>query len=261
MAYSRSDAQASVALWYGQLAALDPGEDLLGVVAERQAEVVDERHGPVGRGPRRIERHLGVGRPALDERAARVVADAAEHRGADAGRADHRMRLAPERPQRLLKRVEGGAGQADHLPPAVDQVDAPEPPQADEHDLAVVVVPPRRRAAGEAGVRRLEDHDPPGGDGGVSAPATARRGCPAGPPPPPARCRSGSRGYSRGCPGPRSAPAPGRRCGRARRSASLSVSSLPPGGGSGRRAPRTLAQFAAGTAAPRPAPCAVNGGT
>ena len=125
----------------GQVAALDPGEDLLGVVAERQAEVVDERDRAV-RADLGVEAHLGVGRPALDQRAARVVADAAEHRGADAGGADHRMRLAPERAQRLLQRVEGGAGQADDLAAAVDQVDALEAAQADEDDLAVVVVAP-----------------------------------------------------------------------------------------------------------------------
>ena len=107
----------------GQLAALDAGEDLLGVVAERQAEVVDEGDRAV-RADLGVEAHLGIGGPALDQRAARVVADAAEHRGADAGGADHRMRLAAERAQRLLQRVEGGAGQADDLAAAVDQVDA-----------------------------------------------------------------------------------------------------------------------------------------
>jgi hypothetical protein len=111
--------------------------------------------------------HLGVGRSALDQRPAGVVADAAEHRRADAGGADYRMRFAPERAERLLERVERGAGQADHLPPPVDQVDAREPAQADEHDLAVVVVAPGRRAADEAGVGGLEDDDASGREGSV----------------------------------------------------------------------------------------------
>ena len=153
-------------LWGGQLAALDAGEDLLGVVAERQAEVVDEGDRAV-RADLGVEAHLGIGRPTVDQRAARVVADAAEHRGTDAGGADHRMRLAAERTQRLLQRVEGGAGQADDLAAAVDQVDAREAAQADEDDLAVVVVAPGGRAAGEAGVGGLEDDDAPGGDRGV----------------------------------------------------------------------------------------------
>ena len=77
------------------------------------------------------------------------------------------MRLAPERAQRLLQRVEGGAGQADDLAPSIDQVDTLQPAQADEDDLAVVVVAPRGRPTSEAGVRRLVDHDAAGGDYGV----------------------------------------------------------------------------------------------
>ena len=72
----------------------------------------------------REQRHLGIGRAAMDERAAGVVADTAKHRGADAGRPDHGVRIAPQWSERVFELVERGAGQADHLVLAAAQTRA-----------------------------------------------------------------------------------------------------------------------------------------
>lgn len=77
-------------------AVFDARQHVLRGFAQLDAKMIHEPQGAC-----RIDggeqRHLRVSRPAMHERAARVVADAAQHRRADARRADHRMRLAPER--------------------------------------------------------------------------------------------------------------------------------------------------------------------
>ena len=131
--------------------------------------MIDERDGAVGT-DLGVEAHLGIGRPALDQSPAGIVADAAQNRGAYAGGADYRMGLAPERAQALLQLIQRGAGQAAHLLAAVDQVDALEAHDADQHDLAVVILAPGGRAAGQPCVGGLEDHRAPGLDGDVQHP-------------------------------------------------------------------------------------------
>ena len=154
---------------FRKLAPFHPGEDLLGVVAKRQAEVVDQRHRAVG-ADLGMQAKLGIGRAAADQRAARIVADPPQYRGADAGGPDHRMGLAPQRAQALLQLVQGRAGQADHLRTALDQMHRLQAQGADQHDLAVVIVAPGRRSACQPGIRRLEDHRAPRRDHRVQHP-------------------------------------------------------------------------------------------
>ena len=70
-----------------------------------------------------VERELRIGRAAMNESAAGVVADPSHHRSADAGGADHRMRLATQRLQRPLQFKQRRARQTDDLPACVDQAD------------------------------------------------------------------------------------------------------------------------------------------
>ncbi len=135
---------------------LDPAQHRLGIVAQVDPEMVDQAQAAVG-ADRAVERKLGEGRAALDQRAARIVADPADHRGAEAGGADHRMRLAPQRQQDALQRVERGARQAHHLRTVPHDMHAGQPAGADDHDPAGIIVAVGGRAAGEPGVRRLED--------------------------------------------------------------------------------------------------------
>ncbi|MNT22908.1 hypothetical protein D3C72_1583100 [compost metagenome] len=86
-------------------------QDLLGRIAQRDAQMVDQLQFALCINLR-IQRQLGVGRATAHQRATGVVADAAQHRGADARRADHRVRLAAEGCQRLLQLVQRRAGQA-----------------------------------------------------------------------------------------------------------------------------------------------------
>ena len=150
----------------GVAAVLQPGQDLFGCAAQRDAQVVHQLQLAVTPHAR-IQRQLGVGRTPAHQGAARVVADAAQHRGANARRANDRMRLAPQRRQRLLQAVERGAGQADHLRAALDHLHAGDAQGVDEHDLAVVVRTVGRGAACQSGVGRLQDDDAPRGHGGL----------------------------------------------------------------------------------------------
>ena len=140
------------------VAVLQAGEDLLGAVAQLDPQVIDQLQRAVIL-HLRVERQFGIGRAAAYQGAAGVVADAAEHRGADAGRADHRMRLAIQRRQRLLQAIQGGAGQTDYLLAIVDQLHAGDAQGADQHDLTVVVFAIGGRASGQAGIGRLHDDD------------------------------------------------------------------------------------------------------
>ncbi|KAF1050639.1 MAG: hypothetical protein GAK34_01791 [Delftia tsuruhatensis] len=150
----------------GVVAVLQPREDFLGRAAQGDAQVVDEFQRAVA-ADARVQRQFGIGRAAPHQGAARVVADAAQHRGADARRADHRMRLAPQRRQRLLQPVQRGAGQADHLGAAANDLHAGDAQGVDEHDLAVVVRAVGRGAARQARVGGLHDDDTPGRHGGL----------------------------------------------------------------------------------------------
>lgn len=69
------------------------------------------------------------------------------------------MRFAIQRRQCLFQAIQGGAGQAHHLLPIVDQLYAGDAQGVDQHDLAVVVVAIGSRAPGQAGVGRLHDDD------------------------------------------------------------------------------------------------------
>ena len=93
------------------------------VLAEVDAEVVDEFEFAlfVDAG---VERHFGVGGAAVDERAAGVVADAADDGGANAAGADDAVRFAADGGQFVFEFVEGGAGQGDGLRAVFDEADA-----------------------------------------------------------------------------------------------------------------------------------------
>ena len=79
----------------GETAAFECFQDRFRVVAEADAEMVDEVE-IVGLIDAREQGELGEGRPAMDEGATGIVAYAAEHRGADAGGANDGMRLPPQ---------------------------------------------------------------------------------------------------------------------------------------------------------------------
>ena len=100
---------------------MQPGQDILRAVAQFDPEVIDQSQAAIGL-DLGVEGQLGVRGAATHQGTARVVANAAEHRGADAGGANHRMRLPAQRRQRLLQPVQGGAGQADGLLALVDQL-------------------------------------------------------------------------------------------------------------------------------------------
>ncbi|EHM54844.1 hypothetical protein HMPREF9080_01073 [Cardiobacterium valvarum F0432] len=120
------------------VAVLQAVEQGFGVAAEVKAEVVDEFKLAVfvqaGVGG-----HFGVGGAAMDERAAAVVADAADDGGADAGGADDAMRFAANGGEGVFKFVEGGTGQGDGLFAVFDEADAFQAARGDEDDRAVVI--------------------------------------------------------------------------------------------------------------------------
>ena len=152
-----------------EVARLDAGEHRLGIVAQGHAQMIDQVHPPV-RVDAGVKRHLGIGRAALDQRTARVVAHPAHDRCADAGRTDHRMRLASQRLQHPLQLIQRRAGQADHLPPALDQMHGRHPQGGDHHHRPVVIVSVGGRPAGQAGVGRLHDDDAACLDAGLEGP-------------------------------------------------------------------------------------------
>ncbi len=69
------------------------------------------------------------------------------------------MGLAFERAKQFFKLKQRGAGEANHLPSAVDEMDFGHAQRADHHDVAVIVTTVGRGAASEAGVCRLHDND------------------------------------------------------------------------------------------------------
>ncbi|CWP82575.1 Uncharacterised protein [Neisseria meningitidis] len=103
--------------------------------------------------------HFGVGRAALYQCAAGVVAHAAQDGRTDAGRADNRMRFASQGFQQQFKLVQGRAGQADDLFVVVDGLDDVHPHGVHNHDVAVVIVAVGGRTAGQSGIRRLRNHN------------------------------------------------------------------------------------------------------
>ena len=149
-----------------ETATLQVGEDLLGIVAECHAQVVDEPQLAVLVDASE-ERELREGRTAPDERAPGVVADAACHRGADATRPDHGMRLAAQRLEPAFELFERDAGLGQHLLAALQQVQLLEPQHVDEHYRAVVAALHRCGAAREACVGGLAEDDGAGGVAGL----------------------------------------------------------------------------------------------
>ena len=149
-----------------QIAKLEAHEHVLWFVAERQTKMIDERDRAVG-SDLGVETQLGIGGPTLNQGPARIVADAAQHRGANAGGADDRVRLSSQRTQVLLQRVERGARKADDLPAVLEEVHAFEAHNADQDNWTIVVAAPRGRAACQAGIRRLENHRASSLDGAI----------------------------------------------------------------------------------------------
>ena len=129
-------------------------EDLLWRHAEIDAQMVHQRQLAVFVNTGK-QRHLGVGRPALHQRAAGVVADPTDHRGANTGGANHRVRLAAQRLKRFFQGVERRAGEREHLLAFIQQVQLVEAQGADNHDIAIVIVAVRRGAFGQAGIGGL----------------------------------------------------------------------------------------------------------
>src|ERR1700689_924169 len=109
-----------------ELASFEAPEDLLGIGAQVDTQVIDERDIACSI-DLRIERHLGEGGSAVNQRAARIVADTAKDRGADAGQADHGVRITPDRAKRLLELEECCSGQANHLLAAIQEMNLGDP--------------------------------------------------------------------------------------------------------------------------------------
>ena len=129
-------------------------EDLLWRYAQIDPQMVNQRQLAVFIDTGK-QRHLRVGRAALHQRAAGVIADPTDHRGANARRADHRVRFATQRLKRLFQRVERGAGEGEYLFALVQQVQFVEAQGADNHDVTIVIVAVRRGAFSQAGVSSL----------------------------------------------------------------------------------------------------------
>ena len=81
---------------------IELAEDLLRRFAKVNAQMVDQRQLALFINARK-QRHFGIGRAALHQRTAGVIADTANHRGADTGRTNHRVWLATERLQRFFQ--------------------------------------------------------------------------------------------------------------------------------------------------------------
>lgn len=77
-------------------------EDLFWRDAEIDSQVVHQRQLAVFVNTGK-QGHLGIGGAALHQRAARVIADPTDHRGANAGGADHRVRFAAQRLKRFSR--------------------------------------------------------------------------------------------------------------------------------------------------------------
>ncbi|MNX64064.1 hypothetical protein D3C86_950810 [compost metagenome] len=72
------------------------------------------------------------------------------------------MRLTPKRRQRLFQAVQRGAGQANHLLPIADKLDARNAQRVDQDDVAVVMIAVGGGTPGQAGVGCLHDDDAAG---------------------------------------------------------------------------------------------------
>ena len=131
-------------------------QQLFGILAESDAEVIDQL---------KLSR---LGHPGVDgvfrERwplahlaAAGVVGDAAHHRCADGGRADHGVRLTMVRGQGLLEIHQGGPGQAHRLTRVVEEVNPVDAQGGEDDDVAIVALVCRSGASGESGVGGLRD--------------------------------------------------------------------------------------------------------
>ena len=142
----------------GVAAFLQIGQDFFRRVAQRNAQVIDQLQLAAGI-ELCVQRHLRVGRAPLHQCAARVVADAPDHRSTDAGRADHRMRLASVLLQQHFQCVQRGAGQTDHLFRPVEQLDAVHAQGVDDDDVAFVIVSAGGGTAGQPRVGGLADDD------------------------------------------------------------------------------------------------------
>ena len=144
------------------VALLQAGKHLFRAVAQLDTQVVNQREAAIGL-HLRIERQFGVGRATAYQGPAGVITHTAEHRGADAGGANHRMRLAAQRRQLPFQPIQRGAGQTHHLLALINQLHAIQPPSADQYDVTLVVVAIRRRTTGQASVGGLHDDDAVGG--------------------------------------------------------------------------------------------------
>ena len=92
----------------------------------------------------RKERELGIGGAAFDQAAARVVTDTTNHRGANAGRANHRVGVLPKGRQQLFEAVKGAPGKHQRLLRIADRDAGIEPERVNNHDLTVVILAVRR---------------------------------------------------------------------------------------------------------------------
>jgi hypothetical protein len=95
----------------------------------------------------------------MDQRAARVVADATKDGCADAGGANDGVGVAAERLQGILKLVEGGAGEADNLAALLEQMNFGKAERIDDDDRTVVVLAVGCRTTGQPRIRSLHDDD------------------------------------------------------------------------------------------------------
>ncbi len=138
--------------------AVEARQDFFRVAAEFDAEMIDEVQASDGVHLGK-KGHLRKGRSPAHQGATGIVAHAAGDGSADAGGPDDRVRLAADCAQTFLQLVQRGAGQADHLLPCPEQIDAIDPQRVDDDDGPIVALTGRCRAAGETRIRRLADNN------------------------------------------------------------------------------------------------------
>ena len=138
--------------------ALKIGQDFFGRVAQIYAQMVNQLQFALFVDLCE-QRHFRVGRAALHQCAAGVVAHAAQDGRADTGRADDRMRFAPQRFQQQFELVQGRTRQANDLFVVVDGLDDIHPHGVHNHDVAIVIVAVGGRAARQTCIRRLRNHN------------------------------------------------------------------------------------------------------
>jgi hypothetical protein len=96
---------------------------------------------------------------AMDQRSAGIVADAADDRCTETGRADDRVWLTAERLECSLQFIQRGAWKGEDLTAIFEQMHALEPGHADDGHFPVVVGSEWRGASGEPRIRCLRNHD------------------------------------------------------------------------------------------------------